>query len=508
MTQRQAATPAPGPLEAYAQEFDDLFGKRNQREAFRRYLEGLLLPAERNKTLTALANAEPVSGAQQPAVQALQWFVSESTWDAEAVTARRVGVLRADPVTAPDGVGVLVIDETGDRKWGNKTAHVGRQYLGSVGKVDNGVVSVSSLWADERVYYPLAVEPFTPKQHFVRGMADPAYRTKPQIALNLVSRAVADGLPFRAVVADSFYGENDGFRSGLVEKDIGYVLALRPSHAWWAPLGTVNSLGEAAQTAAWDGPEAPGDSRGGEAEPRSVGSTPTGWQPVERTFRDGHAETWWALEVNVGPYGPERRQRAVVATTDPATLPEPTTWYLTTNLPAPGAPSPSTTVLAPADLPEIVRLYGLRNWVEQSYKQVKGTLGWSAYQVRSDAAIRRHWALVCCAFSFCWWADSHNRLAGVVEPAVALAPPSDTDAPAATAETPMVMGGKSARRATARVRGSSSHRLAGGAASGAGVVGAVDHARAVLARLDGAAAALAAASPARLGRQRQSYSAL
>ena len=116
---------------------------------------------------------------------------------------------------------MLAIDETGDRKWGNKTAHIGRQYLGNIGKVDNGVVSVSSLWADERVYYPLAVEPFTPKQHFPRGMADPAYRTKPQIALELVTQAVTDELPFRAVVAESFSGENEGFRSGLVKQHLG-----------------------------------------------------------------------------------------------------------------------------------------------------------------------------------------------------------------------------------------------------------------------------------------------
>lgn len=50
----------------------------------------------------------------------------------------------------------------------------------------------------------------------------------------------------------------------------------------------------------------------------------------------------------------------------------------------------------------MVRLYGLRNWVEQSYKQVKHELGWADFMVRSDRAIRRHWHLVCCAFSFCW----------------------------------------------------------------------------------------------------------
>jgi hypothetical protein len=57
MTKRYPVRPAPGPLEDYAACFDDLFGARAQRHAFRRYLEGLLLPAERNKTLTALAKA-------------------------------------------------------------------------------------------------------------------------------------------------------------------------------------------------------------------------------------------------------------------------------------------------------------------------------------------------------------------------------------------------------------------------------------------------------------------
>jgi len=52
---------------------------------------------------------------------------------------------REDPSTAPTADGVLVIDETGDRKDGHHTAHVGRQYLANLGKIDHGVVSVSSL---------------------------------------------------------------------------------------------------------------------------------------------------------------------------------------------------------------------------------------------------------------------------------------------------------------------------------------------------------------------------
>src|SRR5262249_42219977 len=152
--------------------------KSNQREGFRQYLEGLLLPSERNKTLAGLVNTEPLVGAQLPRAQKLQWFLSESDWDAHQVQAGRVNLLGGRPTTAPNAQGVLVIDETGDRKDGDKTAHVARQYLGNRGKIENGVVSVTSLWADERVYYPLEVEPYTPEGYFAKGKNDPHFRTK------------------------------------------------------------------------------------------------------------------------------------------------------------------------------------------------------------------------------------------------------------------------------------------------------------------------------------------
>src|SRR3954453_5007658 len=128
MTKRSPVSPAPGPLEDYVRSLDDLFGARAQRHSLRRYLEGLLLPDERNKTLTALANTEPVVGAQRKEAQGLQWFLSESTWDPQEENRRRGELMLDDPKTSPEEGGALVIDETGDRKDGTKTAHVGRQY--------------------------------------------------------------------------------------------------------------------------------------------------------------------------------------------------------------------------------------------------------------------------------------------------------------------------------------------------------------------------------------------
>src|SRR5258707_1821616 len=145
----------PLPLDQYAQAFDKLFHTHIQRRRLREYLAGLLLPRARNKPLTALVGAEPIAQAQTAPVQQLQVFLSEADWDAEAVTARRLAGRREDPLTTPHADGALVIDETGDRKDGTHTAHVGYQYLGSIGKLGNGIVAVTSLWADERVYSPL-----------------------------------------------------------------------------------------------------------------------------------------------------------------------------------------------------------------------------------------------------------------------------------------------------------------------------------------------------------------
>jgi SRSO17 transposase len=458
MTSRRPCPPAPGPLEAYAQRFDLLFSSLAQRRGFRDYLQGLLLPRDRNKTLTGLAGAEPITGAQHREVQRLQWFLAEAAWDAEQINERRVGLLCEDPATAPHDGGALVVDDTGDRKDGIHTAHVARQYLGSVGKVDNGIVAVTSLWADERCYWPVHAVPYTPASRLPGGERGPGFKTKPQLAVELIQAAQQAGIRFRAVVADCFYGDNPGFTDALTAAKVPFVLALKPRRGTWAPAEAAHTPVEAAGELGWRGPSRPGQ-----------------WRRITRRFRDGHSETWWAADAQLGGWGPDRRLRLVVATTDPKRLPGHATWYLLANLPRPTGHRAQQ-----ADLAEVVRLYGLRNWVEQGYKQVKGELGWADFQVRSDRAIRRHWALVCCAFSFCWQAF-------LAEQPARPAAPNAQAAPAATrGATP---GGH--RRRTGR-----SSVVAEGVAGGAGVATSLERAGALLAVVVASATAPAAATAA------------
>lgn len=93
------------------------------------------------------------------------------------MNARQLGLLRADPGTAPHG-GVLVVDDSGEDKDGTKTAHVGRRCLGPVRQTDSGVITVTTLWADGRLYYPVHAVAYTSARHLAQGKNDPTFRTK------------------------------------------------------------------------------------------------------------------------------------------------------------------------------------------------------------------------------------------------------------------------------------------------------------------------------------------
>ena len=129
-----------------------------------------------------------------------------------------------------------------------------------------------------------------------------------------------------------------------------------------------------------------------------------------------------------------------------------------------------------------MRIYGIRHWIEQGYKQVKDELGWADFQVRSDIAIRRHQALVTCAFSFCWAAWFADR------------PPQHDAAP-----RPRPGRGE---RGAARRRAAAGAVLAAGAARGTRLAFPLDRVAALVAGMVDGAPAPAAAGPDQLGRGR------
>jgi SRSO17 transposase len=100
--------------------------------------------------------------------------------------------------------------------------------LGRYGKTDNGVVTVTTVWADERLYYPVHAVPYTSARHFAKGKNDPAFATKLAIGADLSVRARDAGVVFGAVRADSAYGDQDGFRGEFADGGLPFVMALKP----------------------------------------------------------------------------------------------------------------------------------------------------------------------------------------------------------------------------------------------------------------------------------------
>jgi SRSO17 transposase len=382
VTPRKPTAATTEAVDRFCAQYDDLFGRLAERTALRQYLMGLLLPREHNKTLTVLAALVP--GAER---QRLHHFVHEAPWDSAALNRRRLALWQADPTLAPHGGGVLIVDETGDRKRGHGIALAALQYIGKLGHTANGVVSVTSHWADGHQHVPLGVRPYRPAGRLPGGKADPAFRTKPELAWELIQEARAAEIPFRVVVADCVYGENARLEARLFAAGLRYVLALRPNWGTWQVV---------------QDPTQPPAFTPAEAARRVPLSH---WQRLVRRDSHGKELVRHVAELELGvAYGPEQPVRLIAATQDPATLKPDATWYLATNLPA-----------AEASPVEVYELYCLRDWIEHYYKPAKHELGWADFQTRAERAIVRHWQLVMLAFTFCLLA---GRLTDPTTPSV------------------------------------------------------------------------------------------
>lgn len=95
---------------------------------------------------------------------------------------------------------ILLIDETGDCKKGKSTDYVKRQYIGNVGKKENGIVAVTAYGLVDGMILPLSFEFYKPRERLQDG---DVYQTKPQIAAMMIRQLQAIGFDFELVLADS-----------------------------------------------------------------------------------------------------------------------------------------------------------------------------------------------------------------------------------------------------------------------------------------------------------------
>lgn len=321
-TPPRSPRPTIGFVDEYCQLFAGLFPQVHSYEAFKLLHLGMISEIKR-KSLPEIARAV---GLQNP--QTLHHFLTESPWSVSQLRQRRLDLI----LKRLNGCSlILLLDETGDCKKGQSTDYVKRQYIGNVGKKENGIVAVTAYGLFQGMILPLSFEVYKPRERLKEG---DSYLSKPQIAAGMIRQLQGMGFRFELVLADSLYGEaQTSFVNVLEELKLPYILAIRSNHAVWLP-----------------------------AE-QEVFAEP--WQSFERTFSNGTTETRYRQEII---YGQRRRKRYWLLTTDPQTLPEDSTSYVMAAAPE-------------IKLDEIGDSYGFRTWIEYGLKQSKDALGWADFRV-------------------------------------------------------------------------------------------------------------------------------
>ena len=149
-----------------------------------------------------------------------------------------------------------IIDDTGFPKKGKHSVGVARQYCGQLGKQDNCQVAVSLSIANSHASLPIAYRLYLPKdwaqdEDRRRRAGVPeniAFRTKPEIALEQITKAHADGIPPGVVLMDAGYGVNTVLRDGIAALGLSYVAGILPQTSVWqegkGPLPSKSSSGK------------------------------------------------------------------------------------------------------------------------------------------------------------------------------------------------------------------------------------------------------------------------
>jgi len=379
-------------LDVYIGKLTEGMGRPERRTAMGLYLTGLLLDGERKSIEPMAARLVEHEDEIEGMRQRLQQCVAVSTW-AETELFRRLA--RMVDAELP-GVEALVIDDTGFAKKGEHSVGVARQYSGTLGRIDNCQVATSLHLAGERGSACIGLRLYVPEEwandrrrRKKAGVPeDVEFRSKWQLALDLVDNALEAGAEKRIVLADAGYGDTGEFRLSLRSRGLDYAVGVHHPTLVWPP-GTPFAVPKKTSV---KGP-APAKLRAIEGEPISIGELSKKLSYRTVTWREGtrgkQSSRFAAVRVRTA----HRHTWAA---------PGPEEWLLCEWPSSEDAPSkhyllslqPSTSVR------ELVRIAKLRWRVERDYQDLKGEVGLDHFEGRTWLGFHHHAALCAAAHAF------------------------------------------------------------------------------------------------------------
>ncbi len=343
------------------------FGRVEPRRQARLYLMGLLAPLER-KNGWQLAEA-----AGDAAPDRMQRLLNNARWDARQVR----DDLRSYVVEhLGDPGGVLIVDETGFIKKGTKSAGVQRQYSGTAGRVENCQLGVFLAYAspagraliDAELYLPRSWTGDRARCAEAGVPGEVGFATKPELARQMLGRALDAGVPARWVTADEAYGQDHKFRVFCEQRRLGYVVAVPCSQSVGSGTGYGNTgsradaLAAAAPAQAWKRLSAGDGAKGPRLYDWALATLPIAREPSVGFAR------WLLIRRSI---------------TDPAEL----AYYLCFG--------PAGTTIG-----QLARVAGARWAIEECFASAKNETGLDHYQVRRYGAWHRHITLAMLAAAY------------------------------------------------------------------------------------------------------------
>ncbi|HEY9298122.1 MAG TPA: IS701 family transposase, partial [Phormidium sp.] len=360
-------TPAAMPpcFDRWCKRFDDIWTHQAQKREFRHYIGGLLGESERKNLSQMADNAVGVT------YHRLHHFLTEAPWSVQEVNERRLAVMNQCSQTRISRGFTLIVDDSGHRKSGNFTAGVGRQYIGEIGKTDNGIVVVTTHLYDGKKSLPLDIELYQHANSLPHGKADIEFKKKPELALGLIDRSLERGYRPGIVLIDAGYGNNTTFLLSLEKRKLKYLGGLAKNRKVIIE-SEVNKLQEIRLD-------------------KLAQSLPTeAFTPVQLNL--DKPKTVWVATVEV-ELSQLEGTRTIAIAMNASTFQEASDIdYFITNVDS-----------SIATDEWIVTTYAQRNWVEVFYREAKGWLGLKEYQVRDSRSLLRHFILVFCAYTFILW---------------------------------------------------------------------------------------------------------
>jgi SRSO17 transposase len=360
-------------LAEFLEPFRVHFRRSEGRQSLERYLSGLFTEHP-NKNGDTLAQIVPDTSEQR-----LQGLLTSIDWDEEDLNRQRVETLLRLP---SEGDGVLIFDDTGFAKQGRCSVGVARQYSGTLGKTGNCQVTVNCHYAERTIAWPVATRLYLPqcwandadRRRKAKVPEEVVFRTKPQIALDLLDRARSWGVRWACVTADADYGDNPNFLAGLEKRRQPYVVAVRCDFA----VSTSRRGGEVRRADGLVG-----------AQPARSWRSVT-WREGSRGWMRGRFVALRAWRVTASG----RRRAGWLIGEDSSDGKRRFYW---SNF---GADVP---------LERLVEYAHRRHWVEQYHEEAKGLLGWDQYQGRLWPGFHRHAVTVMLAYTFLVWQEWRQR---------------------------------------------------------------------------------------------------